>query len=148
MLSNDIGQTLLGAISNVFQLFGLKDSEGNAFDLGSIISSSIENLIKGIIGADNYTELKESWQKAVRVYQATINIFNALQNTLSTVLNALEITLGRVGKIGNALRQSGEVLENAYGWMNPQPKVNRVTNTLESQQYRWLLKHRLTWLLQ
>jgi hypothetical protein len=26
------------------------------------------------------------------------------------------------------------VLENAYGWMNPQPKFNRVTQTLENFQ--------------
>jgi hypothetical protein len=134
MLSNDIGQTLLGAISNVLQLFGLKDSEGNAFDLGSIISSSIENLIKGIIGADNYTELKEAWQKASRIYQATINIFNQIQGLLSTILNALEITAGRVGKIGNALKKVGEVADSAYAWMNPQPKFNRVTQFLENLQ--------------
>lgn len=134
MLSSDIGQTLLGAISNVLQLFGLRDSEGQAFDLGSIISSSIENLIKGIIGADNYTQLRETWAKANRIYQATINIFNSVQGLLSTILNALEITAGRVGKIGNALRRSGEVLDNAYGWMNPQPKFNRVTQFLETLQ--------------
>ncbi len=134
MLSNDIGQTLLGAISNVFQLFGLKDSEGNAFDLGSIISSSIENLIKGLIGADNYTELREAWAKANRIYQATINIFNALQGLSSAILTGLEMTAGKIGKIGNALRKSGEVLETAYSWMNPQPKFNRITQTLESLQ--------------
>lgn len=37
-------------------------------------------------------------------------------------------------KIGNALKKSGEVLENAYGWMNPQPKFNRVSQTLENLQ--------------
>jgi hypothetical protein len=38
------------------------------------------------------------------------------------------------GKIGNALKKGGVVLENAYGWMNPQPKFNRVTQTLENFQ--------------
>jgi hypothetical protein len=32
------------------------------------------------------------------------------------------------------LKKGGVVLENAYGWMNPQPKFNRVTQTLENFQ--------------
>lgn len=134
MLSSDIGQTLLGAINNVLQLFGLRDSEGQPFDLGSIISSSIENLIKGIIGADNYTQLRETWAKANRIYQATTNVLNAFQGLASAILTGLEMTAGKVAKIGNALRKSGEVLESAYGWMNPQPKFNRVTQFLENLQ--------------
>ncbi len=49
-------------------------------------------------------------------------------------MNGLEITAGRIGKIGNALRKAGEVSENAYAWMNPQPKFNRVTQFLENLQ--------------
>jgi hypothetical protein len=134
MLSNDIGQTLIGAINNVLQLIGLKKEDGSAFDIGSVISGSIENLIKGAIGADNYLELKEAWAKANRIYQATINIFNAFQGLASAILTGLEMTAGKIGKIGNALRSAGEVLENAYGWMNPAPKFNRVTQTLENLQ--------------
>ncbi|MHC5759741.1 hypothetical protein [Nostoc sp.] len=53
MLSNDIGQTFVGIINNVLQLIGLKKEDGSTFDVGSVISSSIENLIKGAIGAEN-----------------------------------------------------------------------------------------------
>lgn len=134
MLSNDIGQTLLGAIGNVLQLFGLKDDEGKAFDLGSIISTGFENMIKSIIGAENYTELKAAWAKANRIYQATTNILNSFQGLASTILTALEMGFGQVSKIGNALRSAGEVLDNAYNWMNPQPKYNRVIQTLEKLQ--------------
>lgn len=134
MLSNDIGQTLLGAINNVLQLIGLKGDDGQAFNIGTVINSTVENLIKGIIGAENYINLTEGFAKANRIYQATVNVINSFQNLTSTVLNALEITVGRIGKIGNALRKSGEVLENAYGWMNPQPKFNRITQTLENLQ--------------
>ncbi|MEH1810882.1 MAG: hypothetical protein V7K26_00075 [Nostoc sp.] len=134
MLSNDIGQTLIGALNNVLQLIGLKKEDGSTFDIGSVISSSIENLIKSAIGADNYVELKASWQKANRIYQATINIFNSLQGLSSAILTGLEMTAGKVGKIGNALRSSGEVSESAYSWMNPQPKFNRITQGLESLQ--------------
>ncbi|MFN6485442.1 MULTISPECIES: hypothetical protein [unclassified Nostoc] len=134
MLSNDIGQTLVGAINNILQLIGLKKEDGSAFDIGSVISGSIENIIKGAIGADNYVVLKESWAKANRIYQASVNILNAFQGLSSAILTGLEMTAGKVAKIGNALRKSGEVLESAYGWMNPQPKFNRVTQTLEGLQ--------------
>ncbi len=134
MLSNDIGQTLIGAINNVLQLIGLKKEDGSAFDIGSVISSSIENLIKGAIGAENYQQLTTAWAKANRIYQATTNVLNSFQNLTSTVLNGLELVAGQTGKIGNALRASGEVLESAYQWMNPQPKINRVTNFLEGLQ--------------
>ncbi|MBH8575455.1 hypothetical protein I8752_21070 [Nostocaceae cyanobacterium CENA369] len=124
MLSNDIGQTLLGAINNVLQLFGLKDSEGNNFDLGGLISSSIENLIKAIVGADNYIELKQAWQMANRIYQATTNVLNQLMNVNSVITNALEVIGSYTGRIGNALRIWGVVGEKAYSWMNPQPSFD------------------------
>lgn len=134
MLSNDIGQTLIGAVNNVLQLIGLKKEDGTGFDIGSVISSSIENLIKGAIGADNYVELKTAWAKANRIYQATTNVLNSFLNLSQTILQASELIAAYTGKIGNALRKGGVILESAYGWMNPQPKFNRVTQTLESLQ--------------
>jgi chaperonin cofactor prefoldin len=134
MLSNDIGQTLLGAINNVLTLIGLKKEDGSAFDLGSVISGSIENLIKGAIGTENYTNLTTAWAKANRIYQATTNIFNSFQGLAYSILNANEMLGSMTGKIGNALRKSGAVLEKSYEWFNPQPKYNRVTQGLEALQ--------------
>jgi hypothetical protein len=134
MLSNDIGQTLLGIIGNILQLLGIKDDEGNAINVGGIIGSSVENLIKGAIGAENYTELKESFAKANRIYQATTNVLNSFLNVAQTILQASELIAAYTGKIGNALRKGGIILENAYGWMNPQPKFNRVSQFLENFQ--------------
>ncbi|MDM9580911.1 hypothetical protein [Nostoc sp. GT001] len=134
MLSNDIGQTLLGIISNVLTLIGLKKEDGSAFDIGSVISGSIENLIKGAIGVENYQQMTEAWAKANRIYQATNNVINSFLNLSQTILQASELIAAYTGKIGNALRKGGIILESAYGWMNPQPKFNRVTQTLESLQ--------------
>lgn len=134
MLSRDIGQTLLGAFSNVLSLIGLKDDAGNPFDLGSIINSSIESLVKGIVGAENYATISEAWAKANRIYQATTNVLNSFQNLSSTILSGMELIGSYTGKIGNALKKSGEVIDNAYGWMNPQPKFNRISQTLENLQ--------------
>ncbi len=134
MLSRDIGTTLLGAFSNVLSLIGLKNDDGQAYDLGSVINSSIENLIKGIVGAENYAQLSETWAKANRIYQATTNVLNSFQQLSSTILSGMELIAGNNSKIGNALKKAGMVLETAYGWMNPQPKFNRVTQALEKLQ--------------
>ncbi|MDZ7992031.1 MAG: hypothetical protein RM022_031045 [Nostoc sp. EfeVER01] len=134
MLSNDIGQTLVGAINNILQLIGLKKEDGTPFSIGSVISNSIESLIKNAIGVENYVNLKESWAKANRIYQATTNVINSFLNLSQAILQASELIAAYTGKIGNALRKGGVILESAYGWMNPQPKFNRVTQTLEGLQ--------------
>ena len=62
------------------------------------------------------------------------NVLNSFMSLTQTVLQAAEMIAAYTGRIGNALKKGGVVLENAYGWMNPQPKFNRVTQTLESLQ--------------
>ncbi|MEH2307816.1 hypothetical protein [Nostoc sp.] len=124
MLSNDIGQTLLGIINNALTLIGLKKEDGSGFDIGSLISDSIENLIKGAIGTENYQQLTTAWQKANRIYQATTNVLNQLMNVNSVITNALEVIGSYTGKIGNALRIWGVLGEKAYSWMNPQPSFD------------------------
>lgn len=134
MLSNNIGQTLMGAINNVLQLIGLKDAKGGNIDIGQIINSTVEGIVKGIVGEQNYQTISTAWAKANRIYQATTNVLNGFQNVSNTILSGLELIGGYTGKIGNALKKAGEVLDNAYGWMNPQPKFNRITQTLENLQ--------------
>lgn len=133
-LSNDIAVTLGSALSNVLQLIGIKNDDGSSLDIGQIINSSVENFVKGIIGAENYQQMSQTFAKANRIYQASVNVLNSFQGLSSIILTGLEMTAGKVAKIGNALRKSGEVLESAYGWMNPQPKFNRVTQLLETLQ--------------
>ncbi|TAF07771.1 MAG: hypothetical protein EAZ77_08660 [Nostocales cyanobacterium] len=134
MLSNDIVQTLVGALTNVITLIVPKDDAGKGFDIGEAINSTVANVVKGIVGAENYTNLSNAWAKANRIYQATTNVLNSFMGLTQTVLQAAEMIAAYTGKIGNALRKGGVVLENAYGWMNPQPKFNRVTETLEKLQ--------------
>ncbi|MEH2367998.1 hypothetical protein [Nostoc sp.] len=136
MLSNDIAQTLLGIINNALTLIGLKKEDGSGFDIGSIISGSIENLIKGAIGTENYQQLSTAWQKANRTYQATTNVLNNLMNVNSVITNALEVIGSYTGKIGNALRIWGVLGEKAYSWMNPQPSFDNqwITKLQQLQQ--------------
>lgn len=134
MLSNDIGQTLLGAINNVLGLILPKKEDGNPIDVGGVINSTVENAIKGAIGTENYTTLTTNWAKANRIYQATTNVLNSFMGLSQIILQASEVIAAYTGKIGNALKKGGVVLESAYGWMNPQPKFNRVTGLLQNLQ--------------
>lgn len=133
-LSSNIVQTLASALSNGLSLIGIKDDKGNALNISELVNGTIQNTIKGIVGEQNYVSMSENWAKANRIYQSTTNVLNAFQGLSSAILTGLEMTAGKVGKIGNALRDAGEVLENAYGWMNPQPKFNRIIQSLESLQ--------------
>jgi hypothetical protein len=134
MLSNDIIQTLVGALTNVLTLIIPKDDAGNTFNISEAINTTVANVVKGIVGEENYTNLTAGWAKANRIYQATTNVLNSFMSLTQTVLQAAEMIAAYTGKIGNALRKGGVVLENAYGHMNPQPKFNRVTQTLENFQ--------------
>ncbi|AFY48899.1 collagen triple helix repeat protein [Nostoc sp. PCC 7524] len=134
MLSNDIGQTLAASIANVLVIFGIKDSDGQAYNISEIIGSNIENFIKGLVGESNYAALSLVWAKANRIYQATTNVLNSFLSLSQVILQANELIAAYTGKIGNALKRGGVVLENAYGWMNPQPKFNRVSRFLENVQ--------------
>ncbi|MBD2344169.1 hypothetical protein [Anabaena subtropica] len=133
-LSNDIGLTLGSALGNVLQLIGIKDENGSAIDVSQLINSTVENLVKGIVGAENYQQMSEAFAKANRIYQATTNVLNSFLNLSQTILQANELIAAYTGRIGNALKKGGIILENAYGWMNPQPKFNRVTKFLEGLQ--------------
>ncbi|WP_414579188.1 hypothetical protein, partial [Anabaena sp. CCY 9402-a] len=133
-LSNDIGVTLGSALSNVLQLIGIKNDDGSALDIGQIINSTVENLVKGIVGAENYQQMSQAFAKANRIYQASTNVLNSFLNLSQTILQASELIAAYTGRIGNALKKGGVILENAYGWMNPQPKFNRVSQFLEGLQ--------------
>ncbi|MDB9349029.1 hypothetical protein [Nodularia spumigena] len=130
-LSSQLATTLGTALGNVLQFLGIKDQEGKAYQVNSLIGKTVQGIIQSIVGAENYNQLSKSWAAANRIYQAGANVLNTFQSTANTILDGLQITLGRVGKIGNALRNAGQVLEDAYTWMNPNPRINRITTNLE-----------------
>jgi hypothetical protein len=118
MLSRNVGETLLSAVSNVMSFIGIKDADEQVHSFAEAIGDGIENAIKGIIGAENYTNLTETWQKANRIYQAASNIISLFNSSLFGIAEGAELIGKYTGKIGNALKRSGTVLENSYDWMS------------------------------
>lgn len=124
MLSNNLGQTAISAIENVFQLFGLKlhDDKGEEIDLSTLVGHTVENVAKAALGNENYTTMVTSWKKANRIYQTGMNILYSVQGIGNSLQSLTQLAIENTGKIGNALRKAGAVLENAYA-----PMVEKVT---------------------
>lgn len=135
MLSNNLGQTLTSAISNVLAVVGIKDAEGNALDIGSIIGKTFDDAAKTALGEKTWGGMKAEWKKYNRIYQAAANLLNSIQSIGQSTLSALEIVGNWNASIGNALRKFGVVAENAYKWMNPSVNFqNRFFTALEKTE--------------
>lgn len=124
MLSNNLGQTAISAVENVFQLFGLKlqDDKGQEIDLSTLVGKTIQDTAKAVLGNENYTALTTNWKKANRIYQTGMNVLYSVQSIGNSIQNLTQLAIENTGKIGNALRKAGAVFENAYA-----PMVEKVT---------------------
>ncbi len=122
---------MIGALNNIFQLIGFKDDSGNPVSIGTIINSTVENFVISTVGAQNYKSLSITFTKANRIYQASANVFNSFTSLSNQIIQISELAAGYTGKIGNALKRSGVILQDCYQWMNPQPKANRITEFLD-----------------
>jgi hypothetical protein len=137
MLTQSIGSTLGTALDQGLQAFGLQarmqDKDGVVTGVNAVIGKSFENLIKAIIGQERYTQLDETWKKANRVYQASINLVSNVQSILDSTTAVAELSCNRVGILMNALRNSGMVREEAYGLQSQNvTKFNAFMNKLEA----------------
>jgi uncharacterized protein (UPF0335 family) len=121
-LSSSLGQTLFSAVSNVLAAIGIKDSEGQPLDVGQIVGQWTESFFKQIFGVATVDGIKAEWKKASRVYQAASNVIWSVQSIFDSTRSLLDLAIENTGKIGNALRKAGAVLENAYG-----PLVEKAT---------------------
>ncbi|MFM6882477.1 MAG: hypothetical protein ACKPKK_17825 [Dolichospermum sp.] len=132
-LSSNIGQTLLASIENVLAFFGLKDGNGQPYNISQIISSSLDDMLKAILGTEAVDNFKMSWAQFSRIYQAGTHAVNSILQMGDTTINALNTVSGQNAHIGNALKSSGVVIENAYKWMNPTPNFgNPILSKLQS----------------
>ncbi len=118
LLSTQVVQSCLDIIQNILTAMGLKDWEGNPIEITHLIGDSIENIIQGAVGANNYATFKEKWKRYSVVYNAAANILNSMTTIAYGTLQVIQITGQYVASIGNALHKAGVVFEDAYAWMN------------------------------
>jgi nitrogen regulatory protein PII-like uncharacterized protein len=133
MLSASLSTTLMDALSLGLATFNIKDENESPIDIQSIINKSVEDTVKGIIGASNYATLTERWQKAMTVYRAGTNMLYQVRSLWDSAKSLNEMTGANVGQLMNALRRDGVVSENAYPNKSESPQmVNGFMTKLEN----------------
>lgn len=123
MLSRNLGESLSTLLDNGLNILGLKDEEGEPLNIGATLSNAASNVVKSIIGESTYNGINAAWKKLSAIYTAAVNIYELLLNNLAGIAEGLEIIGNYTGKIGNALKRGGVVLENAYQWMDENLRV-------------------------
>jgi hypothetical protein len=107
MLSRELGSTLTEALSNVLSAVGIKDAEGNAFDLNAVFGKQLEQLIKAIVGEENYATYKEVWIKANRILTTADNLLNAVRAEHSAIMQGVEVVANVTSELSNASKLEG-----------------------------------------
>ncbi|MFM6252653.1 MAG: hypothetical protein ACKPEQ_26495, partial [Dolichospermum sp.] len=120
-------------IENVLSFFGLKDGNGQPYNISEFISGSLNQFFEAVLGKATIDNFKMSWAQFSRIYQAGTHAVNSILQMGDTTINALNTVSGQNAHIGNALKSSGVVVENAYKWMNPTPNFgNPILSKLQS----------------
>ena len=118
MLSRNLAETVGYFLDSGLQALNLKDENEEPLDLGQTFSTTVANFIKGIVGEEVFNGLSANWKKASAIYTSAINILDSVTAMLAGLAESMEIIGNYTGKIGNALKKGGVVLENAYNWMD------------------------------
>jgi predicted nucleic acid-binding Zn-ribbon protein len=124
-LSSSIGDTLIQVMQTTIDLFGIKDSEGQSFNLQQIIGKNIDSLATSILGAKNLADLKLQWAKWNRIYQSAANLSSNIRQLFDSSLQLSETIAENTGKIGNSLRDNGVVAADAYNQMSEKYEAAR-----------------------
>ena len=67
--------------------------------------------------------MNEGWKKTSAIFTAAVQIYELSTNIMAGIAEGLETASQYTGKIGNALKKSGVVLEGAYEWMDENVRV-------------------------
>lgn len=125
MLSRNLGASLGDTISSIANntISAIKNEESSPIDINATLGSSLENFIKGVIGAENYAEGGETFNKYSRAVNAASNMIYSVTAINAGLAQGLETIGNYTGQIGNALKKSGAVLENSYQYMSEKVSV-------------------------
>ena len=92
-------------------------------DITGTIGNTIKGLITSVIGEDIFNGISKEWKKLSAIYTSAVNIVELTQNSMAGIAEGLQTTGQYTGKIGNALKKGGVILENAYEWMDENLRV-------------------------
>jgi len=132
MLSRDVAETFGWVASQALQVVGIEDEEGNAIDVYSWFTGSIESLLVAMFGQELVNDARVTWQKANSIIRSASMIIWTMRGILDATQDLMEWVAENTGKIGNALKRFGVVGEKAYPWMSERAQArNRIRSRFE-----------------
>ena len=119
MLSNNVATTIFETLDIAFELVGIevKNAEGDVIGVTDFMKSKLKTILESVIGAETYAELRLKLTVANRIYQAGMNILDNVTDLFDTAMEIDQHTGENLGRIGNALRESGTINFGAYSEM-------------------------------
>lgn len=115
MLCSNFINIAVTTIENVIGLVN-KDWQGKTFDINSVISGGIKNLLTTILGSSDEAVLEQNWNNYNRIYQSGANLLMVFQTIQFSVMNAMNVIGQWSGEIGNALKRFGLVGVHGFDW--------------------------------
>jgi hypothetical protein len=131
MLSNNLRLTLFSAFDLIYELPGMgrfapRDPETDEqMSYGEWAGDQVDSLLRSAFGDQTVDTVRNTWNRASRVYQAATNLLFAIQSIMWSLQEALEVVGQYVAWIGNAAKRFGVFTERAYAWMNPNAANSR-----------------------
>ena len=120
-LGGSLGDTISAIANNTISL--IKNEEFQGININETLGNSIEGFLKNLIGAENYTGVSETLSKYNRIINSASNVIYSITSIQAGLAQGLETIGNYTGRIGNALKKSGQVLESSYGWMSEKTSV-------------------------
>lgn len=142
MLSRDVGETFGYLIGNMLNVIGIEDENGSSIDVVGWFGSTVEGMLRSLLGDDLYEGLRETWNKASSVLRAASMVIWTMRSIMDSSLDLMEWIAENTGKIGNALKSFGVVGERSYPWMSERAEArnrfrarfDKVTGALENAE--------------
>ena len=128
-VSRAVGQTFAYVVDSTAQAAGFQwtDSKGNQVSFDQVFKANAVGFIQKVVGVNLYNNLSSDFNKLLRVYQTGQNVAWAVRGIVDPIRAATDIITENTGKIGNALRRSGAVLENSYQIMPERATLQSAT---------------------
>ncbi|WP_157072167.1 hypothetical protein [Picosynechococcus sp. PCC 73109] len=140
MLSRNLAASLLDTIGETLGIIGLKDPDGQPYNLNAILGRSAQDLIVGMIGQQAFNNLSEDWRNWNRIISAGAGVVMSLRNIQWAIAEGVENLNTWVARIGNGLEDDGVVTDNKWPWMRENVGItkisglSKITDTLESAE--------------
>ena len=122
MLSRNLVESVTDLLSQgleaALRVLQLKDPEEDPpIDVADLITKGFQGLMVQVFGKDGWTQMQARWINLNRIITSAAAMYYNVQGIFDGARSLIEITANNVSRIGNALKNSRVVNQNAFPWM-------------------------------